>query len=139
MARVAKSLADKQITAATANKLSGLKSATPGLIIKSMPSKPIRTANHRLIPTVSPRKIAAPAVTANGVPCNIAEAEDSGVSTIALTKNNAPNKSPRVLIITCLSNKSRLNIGCWAALAIIIKNIEPSTPITNIISDAGIV
>ena len=89
--------------------------------------------------TVSPRKIAAPAVTANGVPCNIAEAEDSGVSTIALTKNNAPNKSPRVLIITCLSNKSRLNIGCWAALAIIIKNIEPSTPIINIISDAGIV
>ena len=128
MARVARSLADKQMTAATANKLKGLKSATPGFIIKIMPIKPTRTASHRLRPTASPRKRAAPAVTASGVPCNIAEADDNGVSTIALTKNSAPNKSPRVLIITCLSSRSRLMIGCLAKIAAVTKKAEPRIP-----------
>ena len=128
IARVARSLADKQMTAATANKLKGLKSTTPGFIIKIMPMNPMRTASQRLRPTVSRRKIAAPAVTASGVPCNIAEADDNGVSTIALTKNSAPNKSPRVLIITCLSSRSLLMIGCLATIAAVTKKTEPSIP-----------
>ena len=128
IARVAISLTDRQITAATASKLKGLKSANPGFTIKSIPKNPITTASQRLNPTVSPRKIAAPAVIANGVPCRIAEADDKGVSTIAPTKNNAPNKSANVLVITCLFSNSRLSTGCFEIIANIKNIIAPITP-----------
>ena len=133
IARVARSRADRQITAITASKLKGLKSANPGLTIKIIPKKPMRTASQRLIPTVSHKKIAAPAVIANGVPCRMAEAEDKGVSTIAPTKNNAPNKSANVLVMTCLSSRSRLKTGCFETIAKNKKIIEPLNPMITII------
>ena len=45
-------------------------------------------------------------VTNNGVICRIAEADESGVKAIAVTKNTAPKSSQIVRIITCLFNRS---------------------------------
>ena len=63
----------------------------------------------------------------------MAEADDKGVSTIAPTKNNAPNKSANVLVTTCLFNNSRLSTGCFEIIANIKKIIAPITPMITII------
>ena len=63
----------------------------------------------------------------------MAEADDKGVSIIAPTKNNAPNKSANVLVITYLSSRSRLKTGCFETIAKNKKIIEPINPMITII------
>ena len=63
----------------------------------------------------------------------MAEADDKGVSTIAPTKNNAPNKSANVLVITCLFSNSRLITGCFEIIANSKKITAPLNPIITII------
>ena len=65
--RVARSRTASPATASSAQSEAGSNPLRPGRMITSTPRKPTRIAVQRRQPTVSPRKTAAPKVTASGI------------------------------------------------------------------------
>jgi hypothetical protein len=128
IARVARSLAARNIVAITARREAGIKLSNPGRKINKTPINPITTALQRRQPTFSPKKTAPPIVTINGVVIKIDAADESGVKAIAETKNNAPNSSQNVRMITGLFNRSLCRIGACVRSAVIKNTAVPLKP-----------
>ena len=137
MVRVAKSLTAKNMVAITASSEAGIKLSNPGRKINKTPKNPIIIAVQRRQPIFSPKNIAAPVVTINGVVIKIDATDESGVKAIAEVKNNAANSSQNVRTIMGLFNRSLCRIGACVRNAMIKSTAVPLKPRMINICDTG--
>ena len=101
------------------------------------PKNPTAIAAQRRQPTRSPKNRAAPSVTTSGVACKIADAEDSGVSTIAVTKQTVPTISPPARTKTGVLTIARSNNARPCIRTMAPNTTDPPHPSTTRIWPTG--